>query len=137
MTHAYASHLLSVLIRPSMMLSAWLSVAWFILRGASAMRPSALQRYYALLWLFIGSFAFLVFATVLAHDYHVASGYFALFVFAAVYIAFLISYVELFFLPQKSAYAARFGESVRTYDDQGSASRPLSGVTNGTRSDER
>ena len=119
------------------MLSAWLSVAWFILRGASAMRPSALQRYYALLWLFIGSFAFLVFATVLANDYHVASGYSALFIFAAVYIAFLLSYVELFFLPQKSAYAAQFGGSSETYDDQGSTSRPLSGATNGTQSEER
>ncbi|KAF1970223.1 endoplasmic reticulum metallopeptidase 1 [Bimuria novae-zelandiae CBS 107.79] len=121
----------------SMMLSAWLFFAWFLLRGASAMRPSALQRHYTLLWLFIGSFVLLVFVTVLARNYHVASGYFSMFAFAAVFVALLISYAELFFLPKKSVYAARFGDAGGVIHDREPPSRPLSGTTNGTRSDER
>lgn len=121
----------------SMMLSAWFFIAWFLLRGASAMRPSALQRHYILLWLFIGSFAELVFATVLANNYKVASGYFALFTFAAVFIALLLSYVELLSLPSKSAYAAQLEDTAEAHQDREPPSRPLSGTTNGTRSDER
>ena len=119
------------------MLSAWLFIAWFLLRGASAMRPSALQRHYILLWLFIGSFAVLVFATVLANNYKIASGYFAFFTFAAVFVALLLSYAELLSLPSKSAYAAQLGDTAEVHHDGEPASRPLSGTTNGTRSDER
>lgn len=106
------------------MISTWISLAWFLSRGASAMRPSALQRIYGLIWLFVGSFILLAFVTVLAQNYQLAGGYWALFYFAAVFAALLLSYLELFFAPKKSAYA----QSLEILDeDTQSASRPLTG----------
>jgi hypothetical protein len=118
-----------------MMLSAWFFFAWFLLRGASAMRPSALQRMYTLIWLFIGSFALLAFVTVLAQNYQVAGGYWALFYFAGVFFALLISYLELFFVPKKSTFIGSIDQPDHGRPDSGSASRPLTG-TSGARSDD-
>jgi hypothetical protein len=115
----------------SMMLSAWFFFAWFFLRGASAMRPSALQRMYSLIWLFIGSFALLILMTVMAQNYQIAGGYFALFYCAAVFFALLLSYIELFCAPKKSAYVDHFEQAAE------SASRPLTGTTSGARSGDR
>lgn len=72
------------------------------------MRPSALQRIYGLIWLFVGSFVLLAFVTVGANNYQLAGGYWALFYFAAVFAALLVSYLELFFAPKKSAFAQTF-----------------------------
>jgi hypothetical protein len=118
-----------------MMLSAWFIVAWFFSRGADAMRPSVLQRMYALIWLFIGSFALLALVTVFVNNYQVAAGYPALFYFAAVFIAILISYLELFFAPSKSAYARHLEEANQSRPNSESASRPLTGSTSAARSD--
>ncbi|KAJ4983646.1 peptidase family m28 family [Stagonosporopsis vannaccii] len=117
----------------SMMISAWISFAWFFSRGASAMRPSALQRIYGLIWLFVGSFMLLAFITVLANNYHLAGGYWALFYFAAVFAALLLSYLELFFAPKKSAYAQTFD---LVEEDSQPASRPLTG-NSASRSEDR
>ncbi|KAJ8113724.1 hypothetical protein OPT61_g4218 [Boeremia exigua] len=117
----------------SMMISAWISFAWFFSRGASAMRPSALQRIYGLIWLFVGSFVLLAFVTVLANNYQLAGGYWALFYYAAVFAALLLSYLELFFAPRKSAYAQTFD---LIEDDAQPASRPLTGNSL-SRSDDR
>lgn len=111
------------------MLSAWFAVAWFFSRGASAMRPSALQRMYTLIWLFAGSFVLLAFVTVLANNYQVAGGYFALFYFAGIFTALVLSYLELFFAPTKTAYARHF--------DQGDDARPLTGSTSAARIEDR
>ncbi|PVH94026.1 putative zinc metalloprotease [Periconia macrospinosa] len=119
------------------MFSAWAFSAWFLLRGASAMRPSALQRLYALIWIFIGSFALLIFATVLAQNFQVAGGYLALFYFAGVFAAIVLSYIELFFAPRKSAYVALSDEAEPTSHQTDSSSRPLTGSTNGPRSGDR
>ncbi|KZM26698.1 uncharacterized protein EKO05_0008803 [Ascochyta rabiei] len=108
----------------SMMISTWISFAWFFSRGASAMRPSALQRIYGLIWLFVGSFILLAFVTALAQNYQLAGGYWALFYFAAVFAALLLSYLELFFAPKKSAYAQHSG---LLDEDALPASRPLTG----------
>jgi hypothetical protein len=116
------------------MLSAWFAVAWFFSRGADAMRPTALHRMYALIWLFIGSFLLLAFVTVLANNYQLAAGYPALFYFAAVFVAILISYLELFFAPAKSAYARHIGQMDEPSE---SASRPLTGSTTAARSEDR
>jgi hypothetical protein len=115
--------------RVSMMLSAWFAVAWFFSRGASVMRPSALQRMYALIWLFTGSFVLLVLVTVLANNYQVAGGYFALFYFAGIFSALVLSYIELFFAPTKTAFARHVDQSEDT------PSRPLTGTTSAARSD--
>ncbi|KAH6868118.1 endoplasmic reticulum metallopeptidase 1 [Alternaria rosae] len=121
----------------SMMLSAWISIAWFLARGADAMRPSALQRMYALIWLFVGSFVLLTLITVFVNDYQVAAGYSAMFYFAAVFAAILLSYLELFLVPTKSAYARHFEQEDESRRNSESASRPLTGSTTAARSDDR
>jgi hypothetical protein len=87
-----------------MMLTAWLVVMWFVLRGADSTRPSALQRPFALLWLYIGTYVILVGITVSENNFKVAGGYFVVVYFAAIFLALLISYHELFALPKKSSY---------------------------------
>ena len=89
----------------SMMLSVWFSVAWFLLRGADFMRPSALQRMYSLMWLFVITWLLLLGDTILQYSIGLAGGYFVVFYFAAIFVALTISYLELFALPTKSAYA--------------------------------
>ncbi|EUC28591.1 hypothetical protein COCCADRAFT_9056 [Bipolaris zeicola 26-R-13] len=121
----------------SMMLSAWFTVAWFLSRGADAMRPSALQRMYALIWLFIGSFILLIVVTVFVNNYQLAGGYPMLFHFAAVFVAILLSYLELFFAPTKSAYARHIDQVNHLRQDSESTSRPVTGSTSASRSDER
>ena len=88
-----------------MMLSVWVSVAWFLLRGADFMRPSALQRMYSLMWLFVIAWLLLLGDTVLQYSIGLAGGYFVVFYFAAIFVALTISYLELLALPTKSAYA--------------------------------
>ncbi|KAF2016761.1 putative zinc metalloprotease [Aaosphaeria arxii CBS 175.79] len=121
----------------SMLLSAWLFVLWFILRGASAMRPSALQRIYTLIWLFAGNFVLLTGATIFANNYHIGGGYFITFYFASVFFALVMSYIELLFLPTKSAYAANNDNNNGSRRGSEAPSRPLTGSTNNTRTEER
>ncbi|KAF2464598.1 endoplasmic reticulum metallopeptidase 1 [Lindgomyces ingoldianus] len=122
----------------SMMLSAWVVFAWFFLRGASVMRPSALQRMYSLIWLFIGAFALLILVTIMAQNYQVAGGYFIMFYFAGIFFALLISYIELFFVPSKTTYVGRFDSDGNTRRNSESVgSRPLTGTTGGARSEDR
>lgn len=120
-----------------MMLSAWFTVTWFLSRGADAMRPSALHRMYALIWLFVGSFILLTVVTVFVNNYQIAAGYPTLFYFAAVFVSLLLSYLELFFAPTKSAYARHFDQINSSRHNSESASRPLTGSTSAARSDDR
>ena len=103
------------------MLSAWFSITWFFLRGADAMRPTALSRTYAILWIYILAYIILVFDTIAEHNFSLAGGYFLVIYFAAVFSALLISYLEFFTLPKKSAYAEAVAGTVTSTD----ASRPL------------
>ncbi|KAF1833892.1 endoplasmic reticulum metallopeptidase 1 [Decorospora gaudefroyi] len=121
----------------SMMLSAWFFIAWFFSRGADAMRPSALQRMYALIWLFVGSFFLLAVVTVFVNNYQIAAGYPILFYFAAIFVAVVISYLELFFAPSKSTYARYLQQEDDSRRNSESASRPLTGSTSAARSDDR
>lgn len=101
------------------------------------MRPSALHRMYALIWLFIGSFIVLTMVTVFVNNYQLAAGYPMFFYFAAVFIAILLSYLELFFAPTKSAYARYVDQTSTSRRNSESASRPLTGSTSAARSDDR
>lgn len=118
-----------------MMISAWFVVAWFFLRGASAMRPSALQRLYTLLWMFFGSFALLIIVTIYVQSDKIAGGYFIMFYFASIFFALLIAFIELFFLPTKSAYVAHLDSAGSTHQNSEPASRPLTGTTGGQSED--
>src|ERR1700761_7039430 len=101
------------------MLSVWFSVTWFLLRGADFMRPSALQRMYSLLWLFVVSWLLLLGDAILQYSIALAGGYFIVFYFAATFVALTISYLELFALPTKSAYAnLRSLETATSADSQ-------------------
>src|ERR1700761_4695479 len=95
-----------------MMLSGWFCIVWFLSRGAASMRPSALQRMYTLIWMFIGTWILLVGVAVMENNLGLAGGYFIVFYFTAVFAALLISYLELFALPSKKTYA----ELIAGYD---------------------
>ncbi|KAK5125342.1 hypothetical protein LTR85_000451 [Meristemomyces frigidus] len=88
----------------AMMLSAWFAVAWFILAGADRVRPTALQRMFCLIWLYVFSWIALVAATVGENNFQLASGYFVVVYNVAIFAALLISYCELFGLPTKTKY---------------------------------
>jgi len=88
-----------------MFLSAYFAVFWFIMRGADSMRPSALQRFYTLLWMYIGCWFVLIGVTVAEKNLQIAGGYFMVIYFAAIFTALIISYFELLALPRKTDYA--------------------------------
>lgn len=87
------------------MLTLFFTSFWFIMKGADFVRPSALHRAYALLWLFILGWAILVAATVFEDRFGIASGYIFVFYESAIFLATLISFLELFALPTKESYA--------------------------------
>lgn len=68
------------------------------------MRPSALQRPFALLWLYIGSYVVLVGVTISETKFKIAGGYFMVVYTLAIFCALLISYLEFFALPKKASY---------------------------------
>lgn len=89
----------------SLMISAWVFATWFISRAIDFWRPSAFHRVYALLWMFVGGWLILVVTTVLEHRSKIGSGYVIVVYFAVVFLATMISFLELFGLPRKSQYA--------------------------------
>ena len=89
----------------SMMLSSWLFIVWFLSRATDFVRPSALHRAYALLWSFAGGWVMLVAVTVSEERLHLASGYFMVFYFGAIFLSTVIAVSEQFGLPKKLDYA--------------------------------
>jgi len=87
------------------MLSLFYFVFWCIMQGADFARPSALHRAYVLFWLFILSWALLVAATVYEDRQQIASGYLIVFWASQVFLALLISLLDMFGLPKKKTYA--------------------------------
>ncbi|KAK8058245.1 peptidase family M28 [Apiospora phragmitis] len=89
----------------SMMASAWIYCMWFLARATNFIRPTALNRHYALLWLFAVGWILLVIETVYEERYQLALGYPIVWYFLAVSVATLLGFLELFSLPTKSQYA--------------------------------
>lgn len=87
-----------------MSISIFYASFWLIARGSSYMRPSALHRGYAIMWLFILTWAFQIFVAVAEDRLHMGAFYFAAFFHTAVFVAFLISLLELFALPGKKDF---------------------------------
>ncbi|OLN89797.1 Vacuolar membrane protease [Colletotrichum chlorophyti] len=87
--------------------SVFFIVFWTISKGASAVRPSALQRGYAHIWLFILSWALLIVATVYADRQSIGSGYLVAFLHSAIFVSTVVAVLELGALPSKTVYAAR------------------------------
>ncbi|KAL1878061.1 hypothetical protein VTK73DRAFT_8196 [Phialemonium thermophilum] len=98
----------------AMTLSLFYFAFWLIMRGASFVRPSALHRGYAHLWLFVLGWAILVGVTVLEDRFKISSGYFFVFFQSAVFLSTLITLVELFVLPTKTAWAEQERENTQS-----------------------
>ena len=116
----------------SMMLSAWIFVAWFLSRMANFARPTAFQRSFALVWLFVLGWVALVIATVYEEKLKIASGYYIVVNFALISLATLIAFLEQFALETRCGFA----ESLHTESDADSRHRQSS-VPRSTTSGER
>jgi hypothetical protein len=90
--------------RWSMMLSLYFISFWVIMRGADSMRPSALHRGYAILWMYVLGWALLVAATVFEDRFQIATGYLFVFLESSVFLAAFVTLCELFALPTKLEY---------------------------------
>lgn len=89
----------------SMMISAWLVVAYVSVDVANFIRPTCLQRLYILLWMFVSSWVALVAVTWSEKVPRIASGYILVFYYACIYLATAVAMSELFSLPRKSDFA--------------------------------
>ena len=100
----------------AMMFSAWFAGAWFFFAGADRVRPTALQRMYNLIWLYAVTWTLLVAVTVGENNFKIASGYMIVIYNATAFLALLISYLELFALPTKTAYVERVANADEEID---------------------
>jgi hypothetical protein len=82
-----------------MMMSLFYCTFWFLMRGAHWSRPSCLHRAFVHDWLFILTWAILVPVTVLEDRSHLAFGYPIVILHSALFLAALISLLEMFALP--------------------------------------
>ncbi|PKS11039.1 hypothetical protein jhhlp_002800 [Lomentospora prolificans] len=89
----------------AMMVSLFYFALWTIMRGASAMRPSALHRGYVFIWLFIITWIVLIGVTVLEDRFRIAAGYPFVILHAATFLCLFISLCELFALPAKKDFS--------------------------------
>ncbi|GAB0136442.1 hypothetical protein EsDP_00004743 [Epichloe bromicola] len=89
----------------AMMISLFYFVAWLVLRGAGAVRPSALQRGFTLIWLFVITWVLSVFAAVAEDRMNLGGVYPLAFLHTFVFGALLISTLEQLALPGKQEYA--------------------------------
>lgn len=112
------------------MLSLFYFVFWVIMRGADSVRPSALHRGYAFIWLYAITWVLLIGVTVLQDRFRIASGYPFVFLHAATFLCLLISLCELFALPAKkdlSAADAAVEADQEDASDRGSHHSPRPG----------
>lgn len=89
----------------SMMISAWVCVAWAGSSTADFFRPTAFHRAYTLLWVFLAGWLVLIATTVFERNPKIAGGYLTMFNFACIFLATTITFFELVRLPKKSDYA--------------------------------
>ena len=89
----------------SMLISAWVFVAYVCMKSADAFRPTAFHRAYSLFWMFIAGWIVLVATTVFEHSAEIGGGYLIFFYFACIFLATTVSFLELFNLLPKSEYA--------------------------------
>lgn len=78
---------------------------WVIMRGSNFIRPSALHRGFAIVWLFMLGCVVQVFAAVAEDRSHIAALYSSAFLQSAVFISLFISLLEQFSLPSKHEFA--------------------------------
>ncbi|OAA51924.1 Peptidase family M28 family [Metarhizium rileyi] len=93
----------------AMMFSLFYFVSWLLLRGAHFVRPTALQRGFALIWLFIITWILSVFAAVAEDRMNMGAVYSLAFLHTLVFAAALIALLEHFALPAKKIFARQLG----------------------------
>ncbi|KAG6040582.1 hypothetical protein E4U41_000090 [Claviceps citrina] len=103
----------------AMMISLFYFAAWLILRGASAVRPSALQRGFALSWLFVITWVLSIFAAVAEDRMDLGGVYPLAILHSLVFGAVLISLLEQFALPSKKDYARQLAEAGEVTEQDG------------------
>jgi hypothetical protein len=89
----------------AMSLSLFFSLFWFFMAGSNFVRPSALHRAYAFIWMFSFGWILLVAATVFEDRLKIGGGYMFVIYESAIFLATLIALCELFALPTKSSVA--------------------------------
>ncbi|KAE8412207.1 hypothetical protein BDV36DRAFT_288083 [Aspergillus pseudocaelatus] len=120
----------------SMMVAAWVFLAWFVSRVADFARPSAFHRIYTLTWMYVLSWVSAVIATVYASQRGLAGGYFIFFFHAGIFLATWISYLELFALPSKTEYASQLRPASGRISGHGSRRGTTSGEDDGEEAEE-
>lgn len=113
------------------MLSLYFTAFWWVMRGADYMRPSALHRGYAFLWMYIMGWAVLVAATVFEDRFQIAAGYLFVFLEASIFLAALITLCEMFTLPKRSDYAQFAQEEEERQDNIGAVPQTDALIGNG------
>lgn len=88
-----------------MTISLFYFTLWLGMRGASVVRPSALQRGYVNLWLFVLGWVVQVFAAVAEDRMHLSVLYPTVFLQTAVFLSLVVSLLEMFALPSKQDFA--------------------------------
>ncbi|QIW95793.1 hypothetical protein AMS68_001311 [Peltaster fructicola] len=86
--------------------SAFLLVTWAVLRLADHIRPTVFTRWYAILWIYIISWAALIGATHSAMASAFGSGYFVLIYHISALAALIVGTLEFFALPQRQDKAS-------------------------------
>ena len=109
----------------SMMISAWVFIAWFCTRTADYFRPTAFQRAYNLIWAFVVGWLILIATTVFERNPKLAGGYLMVFYFSCIFLATTTAFLEQFSLPRKSAYADEI-EGITPAEHPVERSRPAS-----------
>lgn len=91
----------------AMTLSLFYISFWTVLKGASVVRPSALQRAYALIWLYVLSWGLLIVVALFADRYKIGAFFPLAFFHSSIFIATLVTLLDLFSLDPKRVYAGR------------------------------
>jgi hypothetical protein len=87
----------------AMSLSLFFCLFWFFMAGSSFVRPSALHRTYAFLWMFSFGWLLLVAAAVFEDRLKIGGTYMFVIYESAIFLATIIALCELFTLPTKSS----------------------------------
>lgn len=100
----------------AMSISLFYFASWLVLRGASFVRPSVLQRGFATVWLFSLGWALQVFAAVAEDRWNISSLYAAAFLESAAFVSIVISLLEMFALPGKKSFAHQLHDAHQAQD---------------------
>lgn len=117
-----------------MMFSLFYFASWLLLRGAHFVRPSALQRGFSLLWVFLMVWVLSIFAAVAEDRMNLGGVYPLAFLHSFAFGAVLISLLEQFGLPSKRKFAEQLASTMD--DDSDSADEGSHGDDGGDTDDE-